>query len=319
MRFFVLLSALLAFFASAAPQQFLVFGDMPYTPVDEALLSAPDGQLYQAVQQTPHLFIAHVGDMKSGATPCTDELLQRSFTMINALTEQPFVYTPGDNDWTDCDRQTLTPTFDELERLAFVRSQFATSQLPLTNFSRQSEQPENQAWRIGDVQYVTLHVVGTNNGRAQVFSSDTQVALASTQQRDALNKLWLAKHTTPAVTQAGSATSAAKAVVVFIQADIYQHNDYGPACSEQQQTHCDGLNQYQVLFDDLAKSSNAPVLLVHGDTAEFCFSQRESGLWHLNAPGDFRILDIAQVTVDTQSDDVFALTTLLSSVPSECE
>ncbi len=319
MRFLVLLSALSAFFTSAAPQQFLVFGDMPYTPVDEALLSAPDGQLYQAVQQTPHLFVAHVGDMKSGATPCTDELLQGNYAMLDALSEKPLVYTPGDNDWTDCDRKTLNPTFDELERLAFVRSQFATAQLPLANYSRQPEQPENQAWRIDDVQYVTLHVVGTNNARAQVFSSNAQTALAQTQKRDALNKHWLAQHTAGQAKEVGSDALAPAAVVIFIQADIYQHNNYGPACSAQKQTLCDGLNQYQVLFDELAKQSDIPVLLVHGDTAEFCFSQRESGLWHLNAPGDFRVLDIAQVTVNTQSDEVFSLTTLLGAAPSQCE
>ncbi|MFY8273008.1 hypothetical protein AAEU32_02620 [Pseudoalteromonas sp. SSDWG2] len=302
MRFLFVLTVLLASHASAAPHQFLVFGDMPYSAVDEALMRAPDGQLYQAVRQTPHLFVAHVGDIKAGGVPCTDEVLQHNFNLISAISTQPLVYTPGDNEWTDCDRDNLHPKFDELERLAYVRDNFTKHAVTLPQFVRQSEQTENQAWRIDDVQYITLHVVGTNNARAQVYMSQPDTALEQVQLRDAKNLQWLAQHT----------KKKAKATVIFMQADLYQKANYGLPCTSTTQRNCDGLSLYKNALDKLASTHDTPVLLVHGDTAEFCFSQRSSGLWHMNSPGDYRVSDIAKVVIDTKASKVFSVATLLS-------
>ncbi|MDQ1616021.1 MAG: hypothetical protein QOJ60_1960, partial [Actinomycetota bacterium] len=33
----------------------------------------------------------------------------------------PVVYLPGDNEWTDCDRASITPRFDSLDRLEHLR------------------------------------------------------------------------------------------------------------------------------------------------------------------------------------------------------
>ncbi|WP_249319354.1 hypothetical protein [Pseudoalteromonas sp. BDTF-M6] len=300
MRILFFMAALFISSANAVPQQFLVFGDMPYTPIDEALLSAPNGRLYQAVQQTPHLFVAHVGDLKSGSLPCTDDLLQKNYSLLSHLTSSPLVYTPGDNDWTDCDRAALEPRFDELERLAYIRTHFAQSELTLPDYHRQKEQVENQAWRIDDVQYLTLHVVGTNNGRAQVLKSEPQAALAAAQKRDNNNMQWLAS-------QLEAQVSAA---VIFMQADIYEANNYGEPCTQELQQNCDALAPYRQHLDALAEQVAFPILLVHGDTSAFCFSQRESGLWHLNAPGDFRVLDIAKVRVQDSQKEPFEVSTV---------
>ena len=37
---------------NSQPIDFLVFGDMPYTHVDEAMLQAPNGKIYKAAQAT---------------------------------------------------------------------------------------------------------------------------------------------------------------------------------------------------------------------------------------------------------------------------
>jgi hypothetical protein len=62
----------------------------------------------------------HLGDMKSGGESCTDELLKEHKAVINQVYPGKIIYTPGDNEWTDCDRDTLTYSFDELERLDFI-------------------------------------------------------------------------------------------------------------------------------------------------------------------------------------------------------
>ena len=43
--------------------------------------------------------VIHIGDIFW--RPCSDEMYRRSLDWFNAL-PQPVIYTPGDNDWTDC-------------------------------------------------------------------------------------------------------------------------------------------------------------------------------------------------------------------------
>ncbi|MFC3034695.1 hypothetical protein ACFOEE_19505 [Pseudoalteromonas fenneropenaei] len=300
---FISFAALLSNLSVAKPVQFLAYGDMPYSSVDRDLISAPDGALYKAAQITPHQFVVHVGDIKAGVQSCSDALLRDNYQVISSLSTKPFIYTPGDNDWTDCDRVTLLQTFDELERLQFVRENFATQTPALANFKRQANQPENQSWQLDDVQFVTLHVVATNNGRRQILQSDEKTALSQVDSRDQLNFAWLDQHLPK---------KGPKAAVIMMQADIYVKAKHDGACTDKEQKKCDGLLAYRKQMDKLAKKRNYPILLVHGDTPAYCFSKRNSGLWHLNTPGDFKVLDIAQVTVEPESQQPFTVKSLLS-------
>ncbi|TMP87820.1 hypothetical protein CWC05_05870 [Pseudoalteromonas ruthenica] len=306
---FMALTAALFSATVGAQHQFLVFGDMPYSPIDEALLTPPAGPLYQGVRQTPHHFIVHVGDIKAGAVACTDHVLRGNYQLVSNLSERPFVYTPGDNDWTDCDRKGLSTRYDELERLSFVRKEFAVHTVALHDYERQPELPENQAWRIEQVQYLTVHVVGTNNGRAQILKSHKKQALQAVKKRDQHNIQWLKRHADKDLT----------AMVVFFQADIFRSSSGQGVCSDNNRK-CDGFAVYRQYLDKLAQHSDYPILVVHGDTSEFCFSQRQSQLWHLNAPGDFQVLDIAHVTVNVDSAKPFQVSPLLtnSAIP-RCE
>src|SRR4051812_30454670 len=97
---------------------FGVMGDTPYNereePVFRETIARMNGEALA--------FVVHVGDMKSGSTPCTDELfLQRKAQFDASL--HPFVYTPGDNEWTDC-RRAKTGRYDVLERLQALRRIF---------------------------------------------------------------------------------------------------------------------------------------------------------------------------------------------------
>jgi hypothetical protein len=288
---FVIVFISAAFLTSAKQSQFLVYGDMPYSDIDANMLRKPSGSLFKAVKKTPHEFVVHVGDIKSGATPCTNSILKENYALISAISEQPFIYTPGDNDWTDCDRKSLTPRYDELERLNFIRAEFTHSTAELSNYQRQAAQPENQTWLHNNIRFITLHVVGTNNGRRQILLSDKKQARIQINERDTHNFKWLKSNLSQNLS----------AAVIFMQADIFINPKYDRTCSPNRQKKCDGFKKYNELLSDLANKYDFPILVSHGDTKAFCLSQRPSGLWRLNGPGDFHYLDIAKVIIDTEN------------------
>lgn len=61
-------------------------------------------------------FSVHDGDLKSGSSPCTDDVYTYAKATLDSLSA-PAMFTPGDNDWTDCDRGPHSSA----ERLAFER------------------------------------------------------------------------------------------------------------------------------------------------------------------------------------------------------
>jgi hypothetical protein len=65
-----------------------LWGDLPYSSE-------------QASAGVPNLIAD--GDLKSGSSRCDDQIYFDSLEYFNQL-EAPVAFTPGDNDWTDCDR-----------------------------------------------------------------------------------------------------------------------------------------------------------------------------------------------------------------------
>lgn len=144
---------------------FALIGDTPYN--DD-----------QVTNQFPHLiaelntakieFVVHDGDIKSGASPCTDELFLERLKQFESV-RHPFIYTFGDNEWTDCGRAGRNP----VEALARLRDIFTQGDESLgqrkLKLTRQSDQPqhkvfrENVRWSLGPVTFACLHVVGSAN------------------------------------------------------------------------------------------------------------------------------------------------------------
>lgn len=85
--------------------------------------------------------------------------------------EAPLVYTPGDNEWTDCHRIN-NDQYQPLERLARLRQVFfpTPGMTTVGGVSRKvpgfEEFPENVRWIHNRVVFATLHMVGSNNGLA---------------------------------------------------------------------------------------------------------------------------------------------------------
>ncbi|TWX72186.1 hypothetical protein ESZ36_01735 [Colwellia demingiae] len=264
------------------------------------MLQGPNGLLYRLINETNPTVVMHLGDFKSGGKSCTDDLLREHKALLAQIYPGKIIYTPGDNDWTDCDRSTLLYSFNELERLDFlIKLMFKTPPLltnDLPSIMTQHSQIENKLWINDRLAISTLHIVGTSNGRANIDKSKQDDAIKKVDARDKINLTWLKNIEDKA--------KDFDALIIGFQADIYQQSvvDSG-SCDNSSLTACDAFSLYRQAFKDLAKRINKPILISHGDTGEFCFEKLDSNLWHLNAAGDFRYLDATKVTFNKKSPD----------------
>src|SRR5262245_36166191 len=98
---------------------FAVMGDAPYTDAEEPVFLA----MLDRIGEEKLEFVVHVGDFEEGSNSrCTDELFFKRKAQFDA-SAHPFVFTPGDNDWTDCRRKT-NGSDDPIERLQRIREIF---------------------------------------------------------------------------------------------------------------------------------------------------------------------------------------------------
>ncbi len=281
--------------AMAEPLTFVAIGDLPY---DEAQEKTVEAIIAPAIRDRQPPFVIHLGDIKSGGLSCSDKLLTQRRDEIYSLYTGPVFYTPGDNDWTDCDRSSLTEPMPELERLDYLRRLFFSKPPALpagSAYARQPEWTENARWTTGGVTFATVHVVGTNNGRDEILLDDVETALDLVDARDQANLEWLAA-TFDAAEEAGSA-----AVVIAMQADITKAALATP-CSAEIRVLCDGFARFRDRLVRHAAAFRKPVLLMHGDTSPYCLDKRFGGrvarnLWRLNAPGDGLVIDAVEITV----------------------
>ena len=74
-------------------------------------------------------FTAHDGDLKAGSGECTDAVYTQALSYLNSL-RAPAAFTPGDNDWTDCDRTAGYSSLAQLdkERKLFFSTPFTLGQ-----------------------------------------------------------------------------------------------------------------------------------------------------------------------------------------------
>ncbi len=85
-----------------------LWGDLPYSD-EQATTGVPN--LIADMNAQNLAFTAHDGDLKAGngtpgsvtPTTCSDDLYTQALNYFNTL-KAPAILTPGDNDWTDCDR-----------------------------------------------------------------------------------------------------------------------------------------------------------------------------------------------------------------------
>jgi hypothetical protein len=304
---------------------FTVIGDMPYSDKERLMMSQPNGSIYKTIRRKNPAVLIHFGDLKSSAESCTDELLLSRRELLFNLNPHKVVYTPGDNGWTDCDRNTVEVKFDELERLHFIREHFYRGEgekltRDLKGIIRQENFIENAMWTIEQLKFATLHVPGTNNGREHIYESDIEDALDEADRRDNYNELWLDKLFNEA--------NSASGVVIIFQADIYHVKLTTPdlECTFNVRIDCDGFKRIREQIKHKARLYKKPVLVIHGDTNAYCLHQQAlieaENLWRLNGPGDYELSDGAQVVFDANNTNTpFTVQTLLKgdSFPVTCD
>jgi hypothetical protein len=250
-----------------------LWGDLPYSSV-QTIAGVPN--LIADMNAHNLKFTVHDGDLKQGSgSPCDDNLYFQSLAFFNAL-RAPAMFTPGDNDWTDCDRPS-NGGFNSRERLDRERQIFFST--PFSMGQRQLRQEvqtealclgvsgmtpcvENRRWTVRGVTYVTLNVQGSCNNLC-----DTAPDAAEFAARNAANIKWL-NESFAAATRRGSA-----AVMIIAQANPgWDASDptraplRNPATLVQSDGAPDGFKDYLVALREQVVAFRKPVAYVHGDS-----------------------------------------------------
>ena len=236
-------------------------GDTPYSRREEDALSS----VFDAMAAEPLEFVLHVGDIKSSLESCDDDLLASRIALLDQC-PHPLVLTPGDNEWTDCGRLRAPwqpdPRLDRLDwlrRHAFgnahslgrrrlsVQQQGAYRPHPQELATEPPTLPENLRWRVGSLQFCTLHVVGSDNGRSKAPALEE-----AWLRRQQANAEWLNQTVELAIKE------AAKGLASALHANMRFGRDRE-----------DGWARMRSLVVAAAARFDGPVLLLHGDTHYF--------------------------------------------------
>jgi hypothetical protein len=240
--------------ARSEPFTFIALGDAPYGQPEEVYPAFRT--LIETVNARAPQLVIHVGDIKSGSTPCSDQLFSEQFDFMNTFTA-PVMYTPGDNEWTDCHRKNAG-AFDPLDRLAALRAKFfaapktlGAAPIDVVNQAA-AGYPENARLELNGITFVTAHVVGSNNN----FEVRDPKAVEEFFARDAANVAWLK--------ESFAAATDSSALVLSIQADIFEF-DWDEFGDQTWLRHSGFLNFGTALREEAA-AFGKPVLLIYGDS-----------------------------------------------------
>jgi hypothetical protein len=293
-----------------------LWGDVPYS--DEQVTSGVPNLIADMNRQRL-AFSVHDGDIKAGGSRCDDPVYTQFEAYLNAL-RAPAIYTPGGNEWTDCDRPAAGG-YDSEERLEHIRANFfdtpfSFGQRRLRLTRQDAPYVENLRWRIGRIVYATLHVVGSDNN----LSGDVNPDPAEFAARDAATNEWLRQ------TFDSAERSRAEAVLLVIQANPgFDASDPTRAPLRDPRTllapsgQPDGFTNFLRLLREETVAFRRPVVLVHGDSHYFRVDkplQNEQGarlenFTRVETPGDNaqngnNDVHWTKVLVDPGSREVFA-------------
>jgi hypothetical protein len=250
---------------------FAVIGDVPYGAVQIAQFPKVIAQ----INGDPDVrLVTHVGDIKSGSSVCSDAYFSQIRTNFDTFAD-PLVYTPGDNEWTDCHR-TNNGSYNPIERLGAIRKVFfptpgQTLGQKKMNVKSQASLgfPENVRFEKGDVSFVSVNIPGSNNSLVNWTGKTAPTAeqLAESQTRTAAS-IQLVNET---FTHAREEHS--RAVVIILQADMF---DPTLPCPAGKIAPCPPVfaewNGFQTFVQNMAAQSaafNGPVYLFNGDSHVF--------------------------------------------------
>ena len=254
-----------------------LWGDLPYSDAQQAALP----NLFADMNNAKLEFTVDDGDLKQGSnSPCDNALYARALGWFNSL-EGAAMFTPGDNDWTDCDRAN-NGGFNSLERLDHERQVFFSTSFSLGQDPMKQEVQstpsclgvngptpcvENRRWTFKGVTYATFNVQGSCNNLCDT-SPDPQEYAA----RNTADIAWLDQ------TFAEAKADNSAAVMLISQADPgFDGSDATRAPTRDPKTlvendanaNADGFHGFLVAVRSATIDFRRPVAYVHGDSHYF--------------------------------------------------
>ena len=256
-----------------------VIGDTPYGDFNNDL-SQMNGfpALVDSINGDPDVSrVVHLGDIHSGKQHCYESWDQQVLGLFQSF-DDPMIYTPGDNEWTDCNKSKegghgdAYAGGDPLANLALVRSLFfpdvgvtlgrhpahVQSQARVSREYR--DFVENVMWTQSGVVFVDFNFPGSNNDTLPWFGSDEtdeQRALQANEvaTRTAADNAWLDR------AFAKATEDDAPGIVIMTQVNFWDEEAAGPGG--------DGTSAEDdtvLHLANLALAFGKPVLLLNGDT-----------------------------------------------------
>jgi hypothetical protein len=224
----------------------LATGDTPYSDVQEAKYR----RLLASTAREDFAFLMHVGDFKAGRAPCSDDAFRKVRDLFRSF-PTPVVYTPGDNEWTDCHLMQGDP----LECLSRVREMFFVDDSVLRlselgtvhqgNGRETGRFVENYRFVKGNVLFLVINVCGSKNNRRL----DVPEAMREYQERTAANLAFLRDGLRHAVSE----NVAGAAIVIHANPNFERGTE-------------PGFHQILTGFRDFLDSFPKPVVCIHGDS-----------------------------------------------------
>jgi hypothetical protein len=268
---------------SGANLDFALIGDMPYDARQEKEFD----NLMKDIDAADVAFVVHNGDFwwdggawtekDGGLPPCSDEAFDDRLARAQR-SKHPFIYVIGDNEWVDCHR-AKPRTFDPMERLAKLRRMYFPDDASLgqqrMKLTRQSENSryasyrENARWTFGNVTFLTLHMIGSNNNLGRTPQMDAEY-----EERNAANIAWMREGFELA------ARTGSRAVMIIAQADPYFQTTWTPNWQERYALWSlaikppvgrrkTGYDSFLAALENETLAFGRPVVYVHGDTHIF--------------------------------------------------
>ncbi|KLL10726.1 MULTISPECIES: metallophosphoesterase [Protofrankia] len=284
---------------------FALLGDTPYGDAQRAVLP----HLVDTVNADADVrFVLHAGDVKNGSSTCDDARFADLVQLFGTF-DDPFVLTPGDNEWTDCHR-TAAGGYLPTERLDAVRRVFfpepgrtlGRHQLRVATQAsdqRHREYRENVLFTRNRIVFATVHVVGSENDLApwsQLPGGDRpDLRLAEFEARRAAALDWID------TAFATAERTHAPGVLLLMQAEP---------------TETPGFTEIRRRIAERSRGYGKPVLLVHGDEHIYEVEPTYAGvpnLTRLETFGD-TATQWLRVTANPRTPGVFSWTT--QTVPS---
>lgn len=262
---------------------FAAIGDGPYGDDKEAAYDV----LIDDINRNREIdFVFHVGDIKSGGSECSNERLNRRFEQLQNI-KTALIYTPGDNEWTDCHRAS-NGSWNPLERLDYIRNLFypdpnlTTGQRPFAvisqaNIPNYEQFVENVFFMRNQIAFSTIHIVGSNNNLKPWSGIDDTDSLKTPradriheyEMRNNASLHWLETTFQRAQKQ--------RAAGVFIAIHADPNFDLAPVDPKR-----NGFNPFLAKLFELTNTFDRPVVIAHGDSHVYRVDTPRLTPWYHN-------------------------------------